>query len=364
MHFGPRFHGERPLAQQNHSQAIHAYDKEVLRKIGKAPSLLPPYARTTSSDQPHLDRNVSAKTKGSSRVRPLLTDSVFPQDYSSQSVLSPNSTTSTSPPSRYVRSEHHSAPRSPSFDPNSLSTRTDQDTIWHRQLAMSEQQQFGYAAQNADEVASTQHRGSYDSSTGIPDVDSVPDDTVTHSQQIRDRPHREPFPGMKRRALSRPADLVTEQDSDTALGVQSYGRYGLADSQRQSKFGSVSSNASSVRHNSYTSSVLSAAPSSLTSISSFDIRSPPDLPQSLPYMTSIKPTSSPSATSAPLRSLDDEPAAEKMTPFQPHVIGRQPLPTRIGNSFICSCCLKKPKKFATEEQLRYDKLRSWWIEAD
>jgi hypothetical protein len=178
--------------------------------------------------------------------------------------------------------------------------------------------------------------------------------------------------GMKRRALSPPTAAAREDKAllftaDAHQKQNATANYSRSPISRQDpSHGSVSSVSSSLRNNSYASSVgLSIAASSVTSVSSLDTHSPGAIsplsdfgpPKDSPYITSV--------------SLN--PSQASITPARPHQQNREPKPvstarkmsiqsavnqnrhnnaSRIAGQFMCECCPKKPKKFESEEELR------------
>jgi len=171
---------------------------------------------------------------------------------------------------------------------------------------------------------------------------------------------------MKRRALS-PPTTVARDDKLAAHALDSSQRPSAARSptmRHQLKHGSVSSTSSSVRQNSYASSVgLSVTGSSMTSMSSsIDRFSPggvsPSDSQVSPYTSSTSqksPATSITQFRKPLQtSQDNKPILSARNPStQTSMSEVQPSPTsRIGAPLICECCPKKPKKFDTADELR------------
>jgi hypothetical protein len=173
--------------------------------------------------------------------------------------------------------------------------------------------------------------------------------------------------GMKRRAGSPPSDVARDDKSPSRGSTsaepfhhKSYTNLSArspVSRSYQPKHGSVSSTASSVRHNSYASSVtLSIAGSSMTSISSFERQSPLDLTSQPAYITSAHPVSAtsiaPSRTQPNPTPLDTKPPVRKLSTHAVMSDSRLPPATRVGNYFLCDCCPKKPKKFDREDELR------------
>ena len=138
------------------------------------------------------------------------------------------------------------------------------------------------------------------------------------------------------------------------------------DAPYQPQHGSISSLSSSgPRHGSYASSAgFSVGDSSITSISSFDKPSPGGLsPRSdidVLHDSPYTPTSALSQKSAslPNRSAKATNAPEsKQSSSLPartntQTNSRTKLPPKATGAFVCACCPKKPKRFASAEELR------------
>ena len=221
------------------------------------------------------------------------------------------------------------------------------------------------------------YRGSYEASffTGA-ESDIAGDDGSTfrnlnlsdsQEQQVGRRSSKQ---GMKRRAGSPPSGVARDDKSPSrglASAEPSHQKlYTIASARSpvsryyQPKHGSVSSTASSVRHNSYASSIaLSIAGSSMTSISSFERQSPLDPAAQPAYLASVQHISSPATSIASCRippthsPLDTKPPVRQISTQPVMTDSRPPPATRVGNYFLCECCPKKPKKFDREDELRY-----------
>lgn len=213
----------------------------------------------------------------------------------------------------------------------------------------------GPADLGGDEAPNRSSRNSYDHAMYTPaDSEAATEDSNFRGFSM-DEPHttqrRASGTGIKRKALSPPGDRQPEERPRQDLYALRMRMPSKSPNMSHlSNSGSVSSAASSAQPQSYASSGLlsTAAPSSMTSMSSYDPNSPRDQPS---YITSAQPVASPISNLAPRK------APEKLVPrklsVQTTAMSTRPIPTRIGNNFICACCPKKPKKFETEEQLRY-----------
>ncbi|TVY30585.1 hypothetical protein LHYA1_G000613 [Lachnellula hyalina] len=168
--------------------------------------------------------------------------------------------------------------------------------------------------------------------------------------------------GQKRRASSPPVEDV--QTLHTAGSVSDLFRRRESGSRSSptpryhSNSGSVSSTTSAPRNNSYASSTLSIAASSITSMSSYGRLSPggispaaSDIPDS-PYVTSLSLNPSPRASTTHQRQVSDTRplmTSRKLSDSVSH--GKSNNIPKIHGIFMCECCPKKPKKFDSQEEL-------------
>lgn len=328
--------GKKPLAQQNHHQSTHAYDKHLLLKIGRsnsAPGHPKPHSRDNMS-------RLSIQTKGPS----LLARSAH--DLSSSSDPFIKSTTSlisaVFPSSRLSWLEHSMDPRSPSsentsyeIDPERFSASCGRN--------MSSRSQTG-STYSPEDARTRSERGSHDSAI-FEDVRSASD---KHSfQGERPRPALQ-YLGTKRRALS-PYSETTHEHRHESLPPRPQGRTDRQTGPPPQPYqtGLLSSTASSTHYNSYTSSNLFSTSSTVTSISS--IETPASREPTRQLFTS--PTSASSSSAVAILPLRKSPKLNKIS-LQSAVNDLCTLTSRIGDHYVCSCCPKKPKKFETEEKLR------------
>ena len=222
-------------------------------------------------------------------------------------------------------------------------------------------------------IASRSQRGSYDQvmfSEAEPESQTEDSNGVSLGEPHRLLERQASRQGLKRRALSPPTEMARD-DKAHAYPAELFqksssshptNRSPASIYRAQPTYGSVSSTASSIRQSSYPSSFApSLAGSSLTSISSFDRQSPSDHTHPHASITSAPPVLSPATAIAPSRKAFHL----QQSPQESHAISRKmsihtavnetrpPTATRIGPYWMCDCCPKKPKKFESEEELRY-----------
>ena len=347
-----------------------------MSKIGKSNSP-PRHQRSGSTESQSYGTQLSLQTK-EPKVH-LLSANELPAavfDPVSKWMTSPVSA-GASPAARPGWRDYHVDPRSPSIDSTAHSLVLDPELFVHPRAGPLPPSNDATSAN--DEVSSMggrSYRGTYDpgffvetgSDIGGDDGSAFRNLNLSDSQE-QQMGRRSSKQGMKRRAGSPPSDVARDEKSPsrgstsaepfppklytTAPGRSPVSRY------YQPKHGSVSSTASSVRHNSYASSVaLSIAGSSMTSISSFERQSPLDPASQAPYITSAPPICSPATLIAPSRiqtapsPLDTKPLVRKLSTHVVMTDSRLPPATRVGNYFLCDCCPKKPKKFDREDELR------------
>ncbi|KAL6245233.1 hypothetical protein RBB50_008008 [Rhinocladiella similis] len=372
-----RLQGDMPLAQQNFNLSSQAYDQRLLSKIGKPTSPPRHSRRSGSAESTAFSQKLSLQTKDPN-VQLLSANELPPASFDpvSRWIASPASA-GLSPSSRPGWRDYNADHRSPSMDSTAASLVLDPELFV--QPRPSGLLSIGSSLAGPDDLASVgsrSQRGSYEHGM-FPDTES---DLAGEeggglrnlhlggeSQCLGER--RSSKQGMKRRARSPPSDLARDEKSPSRgnSSTDLFPKFNLPASARspawkhQTKHGSVSSTASSARQNSYASSIsLSIAGSSMTSISSFDKQSPLD-PANPAYITSAHPVVSPATSIASSRLLPQVTLDTKSIhgAMSAHNLGGDPLPpmslpplNRVGNSFICDCCPKKPKKFETEDELR------------
>lgn len=346
-----RLHGENPLAQQNHNQSTHAYDKHLLLKIGKSNS--PPGHHKSGSRERNLPvQTLSIQTRSPSLLLRPVNDPSSTFDPVTKWMASPTSAISSSTRSSWR--EYSMDPRSPSSDMHSQSATIDPDLFLAPNTRSTRSTARSSQTHSPEDTRSRSERGSYDSAIYAGDADYVGDETSLGSLHIEERPRAAiVHHGIKRRALSPASELLHEHRIEApstrlqrASGAQS------AAPRQPYRAASLSSTASSAQYDSYASSTLSSfAPSSATTVSSLNTPVAHEHSNQLTLSQASRSTQGSAVAILPLRPMSDSSTAA-MSIQSPSSDARTP-PARIGNYYICSCCPKKPKKFDTEEQLRY-----------
>lgn len=373
-----RLQGEMPLAQENFSRSSHAYDKHVLSKIGKSNSP-PRHLRSESGDgSALLAQKLSLETNHSGGMRLSVTD--IPSsatDSMSRWVTSPISA-GVSPGSRQGWRDYNMDYRSPSVDSPAAGSALDSELYAHlREGARPSTSSSLPSIDDSISLASRSMRGSYDQNFFHEHEIELPEEPgVFRRLQLSDTTSQQPLEtqppfstGMKRRALSPPSAVarddklvahapeLSQRSNNATVGTRSPTmRYQL-------KHGSFSSTSSSIRHNSYASSVgLSVAGSSMTSVSSNDRFSPGDLSPPENQASPFTPATSQNSPAAGLGSFrkvvsisqEDRSSLPAQNTSVP-ISMSETLPAstnRIVGLFICECCPKKPKKFDTLDKKR------------
>jgi len=360
-----------PLAQQNINRSSQAYDQRVLSKIGKSNSP-PRHQRSGSTESTTYAHKLSLQIKDPKAPFSSTNESSAASfDPVSRWITSPVSA-GVSPGARPGWRDYNMGHRSPSMDSTATSLVLDPELfVQPRPSGLTSSTGFLLGNDDAVSFVSQSQRGSYDQGIFAESESDIANDEGhafrnlnlgDSQQQVGRRPSKQ---GMKRRARSPPPDVSRDDKSPSRgtpaelfqkINAASYTRSPV--SRYQPKHGSVSSTSSSVRHNSYASSIaLSIAASSMTSVSSFDRLSPLD-PNQPAYITSALPVSSPATSIAPSRNLPTQLPLDAQSPVQKMSLqsavndSRLPPATRIGNYFMCDCCPKKPRKFDSEQELR------------
>ncbi|KAF2692248.1 hypothetical protein K458DRAFT_286807 [Lentithecium fluviatile CBS 122367] len=356
-----RFTSERQLGQKALETSSHAYDKQLLSKIGgpNTPT------RTTAPQLPSSAQDTSSNLHASfNKLNGQLKPLSVPER------LQPSID---SPVSRWGG---YTGYRSPVFDPGS---------------ADPHQRRFGSFStpSTLDETAS-QHRGSYDHSifsdsefgmeeAGMRDL-NINDRSPSISEEYQTGPKGS---GLKRRASSPPSEAARE---DRPTGGGNTDLYHRRSAQRlvsrdspASRFpgtqGSLSSLSSlSQRTASSASSWGFSAASSMSSYGGPQRLSPSALSPSAdadpcpvsPYATSGSLNPSPRGSlSRPHHqrgpSESDYPQIRKMSTDSVLHSRQNSVAGRIAGGYICECCPKKPKKFDSEEELRAHELEKQYI---
>ncbi|KAF1839293.1 hypothetical protein BDW02DRAFT_594036 [Decorospora gaudefroyi] len=346
-----RLTSERQLGQKALQHSSHAYDKQLLSKIGG----------------PNTPTRTTAPPPSSSGTQDLPTDA-HPSLHTLNGQLKPLSVPAISPA--------YSGFRSPIFDPGS---------------AESHRARYGSVSTPGPlDDLSSQHRGSYDHSI-FSDHDFGMEENGMRELNINDRSPAEseeyqlgPKGGLKRRASSPPTEAARDDRPTTGGHTDLYHRRSAqmlvnrncAASRFQSNPGSLSSAGSASQHGSSIGSSFgfSTAASSITSYGGDQRLSP--MPLSPLGETDLGPVS-PYATN---RSLDRSPHGSLSRPPHQRTFAETEAPqvrkmstdgmlqarhnstaSRIAGAYICECCPKKPKKFDSEEDLRVHELEKQYI---
>ncbi|KAF2462528.1 uncharacterized protein BDR25DRAFT_133071 [Lindgomyces ingoldianus] len=359
-------HSERQLGQKALESSSHAYDKQLLSKIGgpntPTRTTAPPLLSASAQESATTTHTSFSKLNG--QLKPLsVPDHLHP---------SLDSPISRWPPSGAI-SPGFSGFRSPVFDPGS---------------ADFHQRRFGSISTPGalDDTASQHHRGSYDHSMfleaefgveegGMRDL-NINDRSPSGSEESQMGPKA----GLKRRASSPPSEAARE-DRPTASGGNTdlYHRRSaqmlVSRNSPVSRFhanqGSLSSASSlSQRTASIASSYGLSTASSVTSYSGEVQRLSPsalspsaeaELGPVSPYAASRSLNPSPRGSlSRPhhQRGLSENEQAQirKMSTDSVLHSRQSSVSSRLPGAYICECCPKKPKKFDSEEELRIHEL--------
>lgn len=330
--------------------------------------------RTESAENTNLTQKLSLQTRDSRTQRLNDLPSSTSLDPVSRWVSSPLSA-GASPGPRPGWRDYNMDHRSPSNESTTTSLVLDPELFVSQRGSVKPS--TGSSNPSNDDVASVtsrSQRGSYDHAIFTDQDHEFPPE---ENNGLRNLNLADPYhqlerkvsrQGMKRRALSPPSETARDERNPTYV-AESYQKMSGSNSARSPAiayrshpgYGSISSTSSSFRQNSYTSSfAASLTGSSLTSISSYDRQSPSDASLPPQFITSAHPVSSPATSITPSRksqsqniTQDHKGISRRMST---QTTGNEPRSTpssRIGNYFICDCCPKKPKKFETEEELRY-----------
>ncbi|KAF1975917.1 hypothetical protein BU23DRAFT_56756 [Bimuria novae-zelandiae CBS 107.79] len=370
-----RFTSERQLGQGLLETSSHAYDKQLLSKIGgpntPTRTTAPPLPTTSQESAPN-PHTVFSKLNG--QLKPLS----VPDRLQQPSLDSP---VSRWPPSGAV-SPGYSGFRSPVFDSGSTEAR---------------QRRFGSISTPGLDDASSVHRGSYDHSmftesefgmeeSGMRDL-NINERSPVGSDEYQTGANG----GLKRRASSPPSEAAREDRPTGGGNVDLYHRRSAqmlvsrntpsaTNSPRYPTFhgstiqGSLSSVSNlSQRTASFASSFGFSAASSITSYSGDQRLSPSALSPSAetelvpvsPYAASRSLNPSPRgllSRSHHQRGLSESEhhsvhhSVRKMSTDSILQSRQNSIASRIVGAYICECCPKKPKKFDSEEELRVHEL--------
>lgn len=360
----------------------HAYDQRLLSIIGKSPSPRqsvnfgsdnqsnpPPPPPSSSSSLLHPSRTSNLPSSPGAPDSSHLLDARWYGSPQSDR-LSPGVT-------KQGWRDHMDC-QSPGGESSAPSSAVDYDPYRRPVAGMITPQH-----EESSSLPSRSNRGSYDHSIfSDADGDIVTDDSSGLAFRLREAtpPYLDPArPGMKRRASSPPRDLPSRDrltiHTNTSAGDLSHRRSGPpyftntlpVNGGYASNRGSLSaSSSSSLRtRGSFSSAPLSLG-TSMTSLSSYDRPSPGGISPTadvdpVPDKSLLNPNSAagtmpgPSTVrSAPASdSLDPKTAnSARKLPMQSTLRAAKAAGSKIGGLYICDCCLKKPKKFDTLEDLR------------
>ena len=404
-----RLHGESLLGKRNLENSSHAYDKGLLSKFGRPKT--PPRSSTSGSVDTspvsgtpfYQDRRQYPQLKAlsiSEGQSSLSSGSPFrvgsPPDMYNNSprsiVVSPGLISTAASAQSYMEFRNpvygNQSPPSSAIIPERRRehTITADDRCSNNRSTLTN---LAVGASNASEAK----RGSYEQPFfSEPDSDFAMEETgALRHLHLEDR-HRTPpsmdshnhqFPpstdsratGMKRRASSEAtreekAPLLAvggNEQRRTSNHLSAHYNQGSPVNRFTPQHGSVSSQSSGgLMNGSYASSGLSLGSSSMTSISTHDRLSPSALS---PCYDQHQTHDSSYINSIPIDPATQEPFPQIAHPdssdVQPTMMAHQ-LPKDLSNQgkipggpqlqahmHICACCPKKPKKFDTEEELRY-----------
>ncbi|KAH7125346.1 hypothetical protein B0J11DRAFT_434070 [Dendryphion nanum] len=364
-----RLTSERQLGQKSLQSSSHAYDKQLLSKIGgpntpntPTRTTAPPLLSVSAQDPPSSQNTPFTKLNG--QLKPLsVPDRLGP------SIDSP---VSRWPPSSGATSPMYSGYRSPVPDSASIE---------------SHQRRFGSISTSGTledmSASSHAHRGSYDHGM-FSETDFSMEESGMRDLDINDRLGSEEYQGskagLKRRASSPPSEAAREDRPTTAGGKTDLYHRRSAQmlvsrnspvSRFQGNQGSLSSASSlSQRTASFASSYGFSQASSMTSYSGDQRLSPSALSPSaeaelgtvLPYAASR------SLNPSPRGSLSRPHHQRGPSEHEQHlqirkmstdsILQSRPISNsnRIPGAYICECCPKKPKKFDSEDELRIHEL--------
>ena len=355
-----RFTSERQLGQKAVQSSSHAYDKQLLSKIGGNPNS---NIRTTAPAPPPLSASAQESSTGSPASFPKINTQLKPL-----SVPDRLYTTIDSPRWSGSGATSPGGYRSPvsTYDPGSERRLGSISTVG-----------------TLDDICgpSQHHRGSYDHSV-YSESDFGMEEGGLRDLNINDRnpdEYQASKAGVKRRASSPPSDAAREDRPTTGGGNDLYhrrsqqmlGNRNSPVSRFHANQGSLSSASSlSQRTGSFASSFgLSTAASSMTSYSGEQRLSPGALSPSAetelgpvsPYAASVSLNPSPRGSlSRPHHqrglSENEPPQSRKMSTDSVLHSRQNSVSGRLTGGYICECCPKKPKKFETEDELRLHEL--------
>lgn len=382
------------MAQQSFQSSSEAYDKHLLSKIGKSNSP-PRQSGQVPGNITALGLSRPPQAKDGRNLHRLSVSDVpaASSDAMSRWVTSPASA-GVSPGSKPGWRDY-TGHRSPSADSSAPSSAVDSDYYSRvRDGGRGSLSSIRLGNDDTSSLPSRSNRGSYDQQALMiePETDFPMEETGGFRKlTLGDRtpPHnayRQPFfkqqQGLKRRALSPPAEGAREDKApanSTNQVSDLHQRSGTGYSYPRSpnpriypNHGSFSSSSSaSAKNGSYTSSVgLSVAGTSMTSISSIDRPSPgcrspssdidPSQDSAHVLQNSLNPPPLTTQSSTSRSHLSQNPPESRSAAMARTMSAqstandiRVGVAPPLGGAYMCKCCWKKPRRFETEEQLRY-----------
>lgn len=338
-----RLQGEQPLSQKNHNQFTDAYDKHMLLRIGKSNSAFsnPTSVQNSQMSSPprlHIPDREARELPDMAQGPPTNARNMPPLPSPVVSVKD-----------SWIGHRINTTPYSPIVDStsnlsnSSTTSRIDSDHLQHH-VSWSDRKQR-QAGRQHDNLEDT-HDSGYGAERGLETSRNLMVEGDSFRPALR--------LGTKRRALSPASETLFQEDrrSSQASSQSTEPSAGQFDfGHHPQRTGSLSSTTSSAFPHSSASSYLLSATSSLTSASTLDfatLRTPTEVTASDPP---VRISMYASDALSPARKPPDTPfIAENTNKLTSNVV--RPTASRIGPSFICSCCPKKPRRFENEKQLR------------
>ncbi|KAL6707948.1 hypothetical protein ACN47E_003622 [Coniothyrium glycines] len=360
-----RLTSERQLGQKALQNSSHAYDKQLLSKIGgpntPTRTTAPPLSTSAQESDAHAPLH-----KLNGQLKPLsVPDRLYPH---------PDSPAPKWPPSGAISPGYNDF-RSPTFD----STTFD-----------SHRARFGSISTPGplDENLS-QHRGSYDHSI-FSEPEFGMEENGMRELNIHDRSPADsdeyqsvPKGGLKRRASSPPTEATRGERPTTNGHNDLYHRRSQQmlvnrnnnASRFQANPSSLSSTSSMGQHTGSVSSIgFSTTASSMTSHGGDHRLSPnglsavgeAELGPASPYTAnkSLDPSPRASLSRQPHQRgfpESEHPQIRKMSTEGMLQSRQNSMASRLPGAYVCECCPKKPKKFDSEEELRLHELEKQYI---
>lgn len=338
-----RLQSERQLEQRTLEQSSHSYDKHLLSRIGGPNTPKRQSLSYSAGNEGQPGAHDVERWNGS--LRPLSLP-----DRRHASVDSPGS-------ARW--------PSSGAISPGNSS-------FWHEHGPTDPSRSAAVHRGSLASEDARSHRDSYDHSMFIQD-DFAMEDSQMSNLNLQDRSPGSPKAGSKRRASSPPRDREDRSSVSSASGhSEIYHRRSMQQLTtraspvsrfQQSSLSSTSSYAP--RHGSLASSLgVASVPSSATSYASERISpggvSPggdTELRSATSYGSAQSLNPSPNMSHHQRTFSESTQGGTRKPSTDSATHSRNSSLSQIQGVYMCECCPKKPKKFDTEEDLRYVKLR-------